>query len=716
VNEITQAQSRPGAPFAIERLLRPRSVAIVGASATKGSLGASVIENLDAAGYRGAVYLVNPKRDRIGSRPCLPSIDALPEGVDCVALAIPRAGVLESVQACARRKAHSIIIFSAGFAEAGEAGRQQQEEIRRVAVEHGIAVEGPNCLGLINYIDNVSLTFVFTPPQECFTGNAVGIVSQSGAIAAVLGVSLRHHGLPLSYSISTGNEAVCGVEDFLDFLIRDPRTQVIAMVIEQIRNPQRFFEMARSAREAGKSLVLLHPGASAEARASAATHTGALAGDYEVMRLYVQDAGVLLVDSIEELVDVTDILFRCTAARGGGAAVFAESGAFKAFALDFCREVGLPLPQLSERCFTALQSALPDFITPTNPLDITAQGLVDPDIYRRCIPPVLHDDRYGSLVLAIILTDCQTSALKFPPILSALREVRPAKPVVFAALDDGAECDPAYIRDLRDLGVPFFPSTERAFRALARVHAHADRTKRTEEIPVSASATVSLPTGVVPEYKSKSILFSIGIPVPEGVLARDISEAITIAERIGFPVAIKAQSAALSHKSDLGGVALHIKDAAALRRAWENICTKLSASSPNLPVDGMLVEKMGQKGVELIVGVRRDPDWGHVLLIGLGGILTEVIGDARLLMPNISCEEAEEELLRLKGAKVLSGFRGSPASDTQSAAKVISLIGAFVRANPRIRELDINPLIVYPEGEGVAALDALMIVDEPPVS
>lgn len=710
---MTQVQPESSARFAIENLLRPRSVAIVGASATKGSLGACVIENLDAAGYSGTVHLVNPKRDRIGSRPCLPSIDELPEGVDCVALAIPQRGVLESVKACARRKVGSIIIFAAGFAEAGDAGRTEQDEIRRITREHGIAVEGPNCLGLINYVDNVSLTFVSTPPQEPVAGNAVGIVSQSGAIAAVLGVSLRHHGLPLSYSISTGNEAVCGAEDFLDFLVRDPRTRVIAMVLEQVRNPRRFLEIARRARQAGKSFVLLHPGASAEARASAATHTGALAGDYDVMRLYVEEAGVVVVDSIEELVDVTDILFRCPPVSSEGAAVFAESGAFKAFSLDFCKEVGLPLPPLSDTCFAQLKSALPDFITPSNPLDITAQGLVDPDIYRRCIPPVLQDDRYGSLVLAIILTDRQTSALKSLPIIGALQQVRPIKPVVFAGLDEGAECDPAYIRELRDLGVPFFPSTERAFRALARVHANRGRRARATRVSEAVSVTVALPSGVMSEYRSKEILGSIGVPVPEGSLARNISEAIAIAERIGFPIALKAQSAGLSHKSDLGGVVLNLQDAHALGSAWESMASKLSGALPDLVVDGILVEKMGQKGVELIVGARRDPDWGQVLLVGLGGILTDALGDVRLLMPDATCREAAEELLRLRGAKLLSGFRGQPASDIPAAAKVISLIGAFVRANPQIRELDINPLVVYPEGKGVAALDALMIVEEP---
>ena len=700
-------------PLAIERLLRPRSVAIVGASATKGTFGASILANLEAIGYSGTIHLVNPKRDRIGTRPCLHSIDALPEAVDCVALAIPRAGVLEAVQACGRRKVGSIIIFAAGFAEAGDAGRGDQHEIQRMATEHGMAVEGPNCLGLINYLDRVSLTFVSTPPQEPFEGCGVGIISQSGAIAAVLGVALRHHGLPLSYSISTGNEAVCRVEDFLDFLVQDSRTKVIAMVMEQIREPQRFLETARRGRHGGKSVVLLHPGASAEGRASAATHTGAMAGDYDVMRLYVQAAGAVVVESIEELVDVTDVLFRCPPAPCGGCAVFAESGAFRAFALDFCGKVGLPLPSLSKKCFAELRKALPEFIMPTNPLDITAQGLIDPDLYRRCIPPVLQDERYGSLLLAIILTNTQTSMLKFPPIIGALRGTQLTKPVLFAGLDEGAEFDAAYVRELRELGIPFFPSTERTFRALAHLHRHAERMTRIGQCPEPSPMHSLARSGTLPEYQSKLILAQVGVPVPEGALAGNVLEAIAIAERIGFPVAIKAQSAALSHKSDVGAVVLSVKDAGALRAAWEDVAKRLRAVSPLLVLDGMLVEKMALKGVELIVGAHFDREWGHVLLLGLGGIFTEAIGDTRLLMPDISREEAAEEIMRLKGAKLFRGFRGMPPLDVAAAAKIISLVGAFVRGNPQVRELDINPLLVYPQGQGAVALDALITLSEP---
>ena len=696
----------------IEYLLRPRSVAIVGASATKGSFGASVLENLEAAGYGGGVYLVNPKRDRIGERPCLPSIDALPDGVDCAVLAIPRAGVLDSVQACIRRGVGSVIIFAAGFAEAGEAGRREQQELGRLAEEHGIAIQGPNCLGLTNYLDGVSLTFVSTPPQGPFTGKGVAIISQSGAIAAVLGTSLRHHGLSLSYSVSTGNEAAYGVEKFLEFMVDDPRTSVIAMVAEQFRKPQEFLAVARRAQDAGKRIVLLHPGSSQEGRASGATHTGAMAGDYKVMRLNVEDAGVVVVDTIEELVDSADILFRCASIPRGGAAVFAESGAFKAFTLDFCEAIGLPLPPLSDEKYRQLRGLLPDFIMPTNPLDITAQGLVDPDIYRRCIPPILQDPLYGSLVLAIILTDAQTSALKFEPILGALREIEMNKPVVFAGLDEGASVNPEYVRQLRGLGVPFFASTERAYRALNQVRRRAERLERVRRRDVTAVVSADLPVGVVPEYRGKELLAKIGVRVPEGALARNADEAVATAARIGFPVVLKAQSAALSHKSDVGAVALALRDADAVRAAWATMQGKLASLRPAPELDGILVEKMASKGMELIVGARVDPDWGPVLLVGAGGVLAEAIGDTLLLMPDVTPEDALDALMRLKSAKLFGGFRGSPKLDVRAAAEAISLMGAFVRGNPRVRELDINPLLVHPEGQGVTALDALMVIGD----
>ena len=694
----------------LDRLLRPRSVAIIGASAAPGSFGLSVLRNLERAKYIGEIHLINPKRSIIEDRPCLPSVAAMPEGVDCAVLAIPRAGVLQALEECARRRVGAAVIFSGGFAESGEEGRKEQLRIGQIARESGMVIQGPNCLGVVNYIDRVPLTFISLPAEAYNDGPAVAIVSQSGAMAVVLSVNLRARGLGLSFSVSTGNEASTGVEDYVEAMIGQDQTRVIAMIVEQFRDPKRFLALAGLAKSVGKQIVLLHPGSSSAARTSAATHTGAMAGDYDVMRTLVRHHGVLLVETLEELVDVTDILVRCPPYTQGGAMVFTGSGAFKALSFDLCERVGLPLPPLGSNTDAALRAILPDFIPPTNPLDITAQGLVDPEIYRRSLPPVLADDQYGSLVLSIILTDEQTSALKFPPIISALREIRPTKPVLFAGMDEGAVISSEYIAELRSLGVPFFPSPERAFRALARVAAHPGRAQQNRDTVRDSSPLDGLGvTGVLPEYLSKQVLARCGIRIPAGELARTEDEARSIAQRIGFPVVLKAQAKELTHKSDVGGVALNLLDAEALGLAWTKMYADIHKAMPHITLEGVLVEVMGARGVELIVGGRNDPDWGPVLLVGFGGVLAEALHDVRLLPADLDREAIQQELLQLKFASLLQGYRGSPALDIAAAAAIVEQLGRLLRCTPTIREVDINPVVVYPVGQGAIALDALIV-------
>lgn len=696
----------------LARLLSPRSVAIVGASSTPGSLGLSVLRNLQAAGYGGAVHLINPKRAEIEGLPCLSAVDDLPEGVDCAVLAIPQAAVLPALESCARRGVGAAIIFSAGFAETGPEGAAEQARIRALAQEAGMLIEGPNCLGMVNFVERIPLTFISTPATAYARAPSVAIVSQSGALAAVLAVTLGHKALGLSYSVSTGNEAVVGVEDVIEALLEDAHTKVFAMVVEQFRSPRRFLVLAARVRAAGKFIVLLHPGSSSAARASAATHTGAMAGDFQIMRTKVQQAGVLLVQTVEELADLTDLLVRAPRFTGGGAAVFTESGAFKALTLDFCDRIQLALPSLAPATADALRAVLPAFIPPTNPLDITAQGLVDPEIYRRTLPPVLSDPGFGSVVLSIILTDPATSNLKFPPILAALREIVPTKPVLFAAMDEGAVIDTRFVDELRSLGVPFFPTPERAFRALAHL---SDARDASEPLTGHAVSTPgALPSGTIAEYRSKMLLAAAGIPVPRGSLARTLDDAHRIAAEIGYPVVLKAQADALTHKSDVGGVAVNLHDEAAVDTAWTKMQREVGEALPELALDGILVERMGAPGLELIVGARNDPDWGPVLLVGFGGVQAEVLGDVRLIPAEASEGRIMAELLKLKSAALLLGFRGRPTLDVAAAARVVAQLGAWVLAHPAVREVDINPLVVYPQGHGAVALDALIVCDGAP--
>ncbi len=692
----------------IDRLLRPRSVAIIGASDKPGALGASVLANLERNGFTGEIYLVNPKRDEIGGRPCYASVSALPAGVDAAVLAIPRAGVLDAVRDLAAHKCGAAVIFSAGFAEGGAEGLAEQQEIARLAQASGMLVEGPNCLGMVNFIDAVPLTFVETRIAPLGQRPGIGIVSQSGAMACVLGTTIASRDLGLSFSVSTGNEAASGVEDYVDYLIADPSTQVIAMIVEQFRKPQRFLASARRARDAGKRIVLLHPGKSAAARDSAATHTGAMAGDYAVMRVHVERAGVVFAETLEELADIAEIAIRCPALPSGGTAVFGESGAFKALTLDLCEELDIVLPAIEDGDSPVLRAALPPFVGVSNPLDLTAQGLIEPDLYYRVLAALFDDDRFGAIVMGVIQTDPVTTGIKIPPILRAVTELKPSKPVIFAGLDEGADIPAAFISALRAQGVPCFPSTERAFRALKRLNVLATR-PTTAILPDPLPAALTGVHSVVPEYRAKSILGALGIPFPSGRFVTSLEDARTACDLLGWPVVLKAQSADLSHKSDAGGVLLNIRDTDQLAEAWTRLHANIAAYAPGLNLDGVLIEKMGERGVELIIGAKVDPDWGPVILAGLGGVTAELFHDIRLLPPDLSEGEITAELLKLKSAPLLTGFRGGPVLDVGAVSALIARLGRLLLSEPAIREIDLNPVVVYPQG--VIALDALMQVE-----
>ena len=665
----------------LDRLLRPRSVAIIGASDKPGALGASVLANLERQGFAGAIHLVNPKRTEIGGRPCVASVDDLPEGVDAAILAIPRVGVLDAIRGLARRGAGAAVIFSAGFAEDGPQGLADQEEIARIAREAGMVVEGPNCLGLVNFCDNVSLTFIDMPPARAQGDRRVGIVSQSGAMAAVLATTMIHRDVPLNCYISTGNEAASGIEDYLAYLVDQPDTAVIGMIAEHIRDAARFLAAARAARAAGKQVVLLHPGRSAAGAASAATHTGAMAGDHAVMAVHVERAGVILVDSLEELGDAVEILARNAAIGTGGTGVIAESGAFKAMMLDLSEAVGLDLPVLSDADSPALRAALPDLV---------------------------NDDRIGTILVTLIQTAPATSHIKFAAVLDALATLRPTKPIIIGGVDEGGDVLDADIAALREAGATYLPTAERAVRALARISAAAARDFAAEPLNAEPVADLAQLGSTIPEYRSKEIMGARGIAFPAFALAQTLEEAILAADRLGYPVVLKAQSPELPHKSDAGGVIVGLKNREELADGWARLAANLAASRPDLTLDGVLVEGMADKGVELIVGARNDPHWGATILVGFGGVAAELLHDVCLLPPDLPRAAIIARIRTLRMAPLLDGFRGAPVMDIDAVADVVQRLGQMVAATPAIREVDLNPVIVYPQGKGALALDALI--------
>jgi acyl-CoA synthetase (NDP forming) len=435
---------------------------------------------------------------------------------------------------------------------------------------------------------------------------------------------------------------------------------------------------------------------------------------------------VLKVDTLEELIDVSELMFRFPVPPTKGCAMVTDSGAVKGMTLDLCESLGLDLPPLTPELEKQLQAALPDFVGASNPLDLTAQAITHLDMYAKTIAPLLADDRYGSLVLGAIVSSASDYALvkgraSLKPLLGA------KKPVIYAMLGDEAEVPEKLIPEARAGNVPFFRSPERAFRALAKVTAYGraleaarsrsdslNRHPRESGDPgkpldsrLRGNDGMVLASGTLTEAASKRYLAACGMKMPPGKLATNLAEARQAARGIGYPLAAKLQSPAAAHKSDIGGVILKIADEPQLDAAFEKL--QHVARERGLTLDGILIEQMAPPGIEMILGARRDPQWGPVLAIGLGGIFAEAIADIRILPVGLSVAEIETELHRLRGAKILAGMRGAKPADVKALAESVAQLGAIIAAEPRIAEIDINPLAVFAEGDGVLALDALIV-------
>ena len=693
----------------VARLLRPRSVAIVGASPEPGSFGNNVLANLERCKFAGAIHLVSRNRKEIGGRTCVPTIDDLPLGIDAIVLIVPEAAVLDAAAACVRRQIGAAVVFAAGFSETGAEGRAKQERLAAIARDGGLVLNGPNCSGLVNLVAGIPLTFEPGIGAADIAASGVGIIAQSGGMMGNIRLALRMKGVPTTYAISTGNEAVVGLEDFLAYLLAEEASRVIALFVEQVRQPRRFLELLRRARAAGRPVVMMHPGRTQRARDSALSHTGALAGDHAVMETVLRQEGAILIDTLDELFDVTALLTRWPTPHPAGPGIMTNSGAFRGVALDFCDAAGLALPTLGEATRATLAALLPSYATIDNPLDLTTIGLGQPEVFGRTADALLGDPAVGGLITAFMPGAVQLQMARARSMLPAIE--RSAKPVAFAHFCDGTPLAEEFVALMRHSGLPVFTSPDRAMRAMAHLARYGQElaARRGAGRAPAAAAVALAESGAIPEYRAKRHLAAAGLVVPDGALARDLAEARGIAKRIGYPVALKAQAAALAHKSDAGGVIIGIADAAALETQWERLQRNLAGARPDVTLDGVLVERMAPPGLEMIVGARRDAEWGPVLVVGLGGIWTEALKDVRLLSPELDEAAIGRELRMLKGAALLAGSRGAPPLDEAAVAHAVATLGAMIRGTPDLREIEINPLVVYPAGQGAIALDALIV-------
>lgn len=695
-------------------LVAPRSVAIVGLSTKAGSAGLVVLRNLVAGGYDGILHLVGRSGGQVDGRPVLTQVDQLPQDVDLAILLLPSDAVLETVQACVARGVRAAVCFASGFAEMGDAGRDKQQEIADTARAGGLRLLGPNTIGFFNNVDgfHVSMVELELPPRlRPEDGPAVAVVAQSGGIGIHVAASLRARGVPVSYVLATGNEAQLGLADILGFLEDDPSTATTVVYAEQIRAvPEVLTALARM-RAAGKRVVLLHPGRSELAQAATSSHTGALAGNHAAMRLAAERAGVLVVDSLEEAIDLGQLMLRFPQPPVGGLGLITASGALCGIALDYLEPLGLGMPAMSEAQAEALREHLPVYTPPRNPLDLGTLIGPQPQLIGLGVTAQQDDPGIGSLLVSLPLPSPEIAPVWLEAFLDGMQGRD--KPTIFVMQNEDVPLPAVLVERAVQSGTVLMRSPERALRALASFTRYgrlcADWAT-TAAGPQTFDGLPSLAAGTLPEWQGKQLLQAAGLATPPGALATSVDEAVAVAVRIGYPVAMKAQAATLAHKTEAGGVLLGIRDEAQLRQAWQNLHDNVGRHDASVVLDGILVEAMGERGLELVVGAVRDPQWGPVLMVGLGGIWVEALGDVRLLGADLPLPAIVARLRSLKGARLLEGFRGAPAVDLDAVAQAVATVGALMLARPEITEIDINPLVAYGVGRGVLALDALVVV------
>jgi acetate---CoA ligase (ADP-forming) len=697
----------------LKRMMQPKSVAIIGMSTKPNTVGHLVLQNIRANGFTGDIHLVGRSAGEIDGLPIRADIADLPESVDVAVLSVPAAGVSEALQGCILRKVGSAVVFAGGFAELGDKERGEQEKIGQLARDSGIGVIGPNCLGYNNYVNGflVSFTGVTKLPRVApGTNDGVALVAQSGGLVGHLRLALLSRSVPVTYSIATGNEADLGLGDFVRYLIHDEATRVITIYAESVRHAESFLQAAREARAHGKPIVMLHTGRGVRAQEAAKSHTGALAGNYAVMRSKVERAGVILVETMDELLDVSEVLSRYPKPQKGGLGIVSFSGAFCSIAHDICEDLGVEVPSLSPEIEAALKPQVPAFIPPKNPLDLGTQPLWQPELVQIGVEALLSDPAIGGVAISIPPAAPANANAFIQKIIAA--KSKSDKPVMLAMLGDSSTLPPEFMDAARESKVVLSRSSDRTLRAMAKVVAygnHPDLAPTAQAIPFDELPRMT--SGTQPEWLGKKVLSAAGISVPQGDLAKTVEQALEIANRIGFPVVLKAQAGALAHKTEAGGVILNIRDDEGVRVAWKDLHDNVQRAKPGLQLDGVLVETMSPRGLELVVGARRDTQWGTVVLVGLGGVLVEALQDVRLLAPDATESEILCELDKLKTAKLLHGFRNIPPVDREAVAKAAMAIGRLMLTHPEIVEIDVNPLMVYGKGQGAVALDALIVTN-----
>lgn len=708
----------PSPLASLDPLLRPRVVAVVGASRRPGTIGYELFRNVVASGFTGVVYPVNASGEPIQAVRSYRSVSEVPEAVDLAVLAVPAAGVLAVVDDCAAAGVKALVVVSAGFKEVGGAGAALEAELTRRVRAAGMRMVGPNCLGLINLDPQVRLNATFSPALS--PPGSVAFLSQSGALGVAILDYSRDLGLGLSSFVSIGNKADVSSNDLLEYWERDPLTDVVLMYLESFGNPRKFSAIARRLARV-KPIVAVKSGRSQTGRRAATSHTGALAGvDIAVDALFAQ-AGVIRTDTIEELFNTAMVLANQPLPRGPRVAILTNAGGPGILAADACEHRGLQLPDLSPHVEAALREHLPAEASVRNPVDTTAG--TPAAAYGEAARLMLADPAVDALI-AIFVPPLVTSVDDIADELSVVAEVG-EKPVVACFM--GAHGVLSGRESLRRHRIPSFAFPEAAVQALARIVRYAEWRREPEsEVPaldgidragarelVAAWLPRDADARWLPPQVCAELLACYGVATAPSRVARTADEAVAAADALGYPVAAKLVSETLTHKADVGGVRLGLAGPGAVRDAFYAIEGAMRSAGHPDAFEGVLVQRMVPDGVEVIVGGTVDPALGPLLMFGLGGTYVELLGDVAFRLHPLTRRDAAEMVRGIRTFALLAGYRGQPAADVAAIEDTLLRLSQLLTDVPELVELDVNPLKVQAPGRGAIAVDARMRVGQP---
>ena len=698
----------------LESFFWPHSVAVLGASPDPHRIRGLLLRHLRDNGFQGRIVPVNPSYQEIDGLRCYPSLEAAGGPIDLAVVAIPASAVAGTAEDCAHAGVKHMVVISSGFAEEGGAASAMQAHLHDIARRTGLRVAGPNCEGYWNALGRISTTFSPTveakpneQPPTLVSDRRIGVIAQSGGIGFSLFNRGKAAGLGFSYVMSTGNEADLTAADFLDYMARDDRTHAVMLFCETIRDGAAFIAAAEEARARGKPIVAIKVGRSEAGQRAAASHTAALSGAYTAYRAVFGRYGILEAEDPDEAVAVAGTLLTCKPPRGRRVGIVTVSGGGGAWMADTLAANNLAVPTLSPALQESLRALIPSYASPQNPVDVTAQGSNTGPVAMRALEMLDASDEVDSIVLVSSLAS-ETRVMVDPdrarPLIEAAR-----KPVTIWSYTipsdfgrrQSAESGLFLHTDLRACGI-----------AMDRLAAYAEALARKPTVPAVPKTRIDIPAGVraLAEHRAKVLL---GLPIASERLASSAAEAGAAAEALGFPVALKIQSPDIPHKTEAGGVRLDLRDRALVEAAYASMLDSVRRHAPEAAIEGVLVQRMAPRGIELAVGMVNDPTFGPIIMVGFGGTMIELYGDVAHAPAPLSAEEAAAMIRSLRSARLLAGFRGAAPVPIDPLAELIARLSeAAIAYRDRIAEMELNPVILHADGSGLTIADALILLRE----